>query len=740
MMNVLQIQDNLKNFSEDQLIREMQQPSGSAPQFLILSELNRRKRVKGDLEARQAQEQPTVAEEVVASAGVPQSQMMGMPEAMAPQSSVSEGVGTSAPMKMASGGLLQFGNDIRNSMSEQIDPYLEEVENEAEAKFNIDLDQGIQGGIMQLPGPRIPTFPRTSDYNRPMPQPSIGVGIGGKGLARPSILERGPQPAVMEQLRGSSFGSPLRGYAEGGVVRAANGLSLADKNLNPGNIRPAGFFGETGSNKGYATYASPEFGLRSIAMLSDKYAKDYGIGTVNDFIERYAPKSDKNLNNKAYAKMVADSLGVDPDEQVDFTDDNVKKAIIPAITKFEGYSEDIDPDMLNRAITGSKETGDESKVNELLSGVDSFSGSGLPALTTSVPKGVRPDFNINSVPKNMREKKYLEQLKREQLKGKQQKRPILSDILEKNVKEDQKKPKPSILEEKTKPLGFDPFPDPYSQNRKEQLRGMEGRYNQDVYSDGYGIFTDIDPLADIQSPIIKENVKEKLIKEDKMPPTKKIGGSDEAIQKEILQNLGPSKESLEAIDDESAIIGSDIPLVYDLQSQVTGTGLKKEKPPAPKVDTTALTSLEQELLNRQSQLQKDRDFDRYMALAQAGLSIMSSDKPTLAGAIGEGGTAGLTAFRDAQKRYQEGLTDILNARVKLANKKTGLTQKDAITAISSIDSDIAKYRTEMAKAIDPANVKTIQDAIAQLEFQKERLLPIAGFSRLSMNVSDSAAK
>ena len=68
-------------------------------------------------------------------------------------------------------------------------------------------------------------------------------------------------------------------------------------------------------------------------MLSDKYAKDYGIGTVNDFIERYAPKSDKNLNNKAYAKMVADTLGVDPDEQVDFTDDNVKRAIIPAITK-----------------------------------------------------------------------------------------------------------------------------------------------------------------------------------------------------------------------------------------------------------------------------------------------------------------------------------------------------------------------------------------------------------------------
>ena len=90
MMNVLQIQDDLKNFSEDQLIKEMQQPSGSAPQFLVLSELNRRKRVKGEFAARQAQQSPTVAEEVVAAAGVPQSGIAGMAEAMSPASAASE--------------------------------------------------------------------------------------------------------------------------------------------------------------------------------------------------------------------------------------------------------------------------------------------------------------------------------------------------------------------------------------------------------------------------------------------------------------------------------------------------------------------------------------------------------------------------------------------------------------------------------------------------------------------------
>ena len=183
MMNIIQVQDNLKNFSQDQLVKEMQQPSGSTPQFLVLSELNRRKRVKGDLEARQAQQQPTVAEEAVASAGVPQQGMMGMSEAMAPQSVESGGIGSMMPKTMKNGGKVED-------------------------------------------------------------------------------------------------------YAEGGIIKAANGLSLADRNMNPGNIRPAGFMGETSGQGGYAGYTSPEFGLRAMSRLSGTYANK-GITTVRDFINRW---------------------------------------------------------------------------------------------------------------------------------------------------------------------------------------------------------------------------------------------------------------------------------------------------------------------------------------------------------------------------------------------------------------------------------------------------------------------
>lgn len=115
-MNILQVQDDLKNFSQQQLIQEMKQPKGVAPQFLVLGEITRRKRMSDDMKTRGAADQRTVAQEVVSAAGVPQGGLAQMSQAMAPKSSIEPNMQPpsqaqpqpQAPMPMASGGILSL--------------------------------------------------------------------------------------------------------------------------------------------------------------------------------------------------------------------------------------------------------------------------------------------------------------------------------------------------------------------------------------------------------------------------------------------------------------------------------------------------------------------------------------------------------------------------------------------------------------------------------------------------------
>lgn len=104
-MNIVQLQDQLKNFSQDQLVREMQAPSGNAPQFLVLGEIMRRKRMQDDFKAQQSKDDGgTVAQEAVAAAGVPQGGIADMARAMAPSTDMTQNTGVQA---MYAGGFVK---------------------------------------------------------------------------------------------------------------------------------------------------------------------------------------------------------------------------------------------------------------------------------------------------------------------------------------------------------------------------------------------------------------------------------------------------------------------------------------------------------------------------------------------------------------------------------------------------------------------------------------------------------
>ena len=127
MLNMIDTQDKLKNFSERQLITEMQQPTGSAPQFMVLSEIERRKRMRQDVQRQEGLMQPTVAQEAISGAGVPQQGLAGLAQSLAPKTDMAQNTGVpnvqatnlpaqpNQPQRMAEGGVVRMAEAGRIS-------------------------------------------------------------------------------------------------------------------------------------------------------------------------------------------------------------------------------------------------------------------------------------------------------------------------------------------------------------------------------------------------------------------------------------------------------------------------------------------------------------------------------------------------------------------------------------------------------------------------------------------------
>ena len=200
MLNILQIEDRLKDMSKDAVIQALNNPNPTIPPFLALAELNRRKRMEDEMAMRRAENQPTVAEQLVAAAGMPMQETSDMAMNMAPKTNMAQNTGVNQMMaremleeetpgmsfggllnsammsRMAtplardvmdrrqvtdmsyrpninnqlqiarqgySGGLGGLGSDIMSRVSEKsrgdVDNFLGEVEGMAEDRFDIDL-------------------------------------------------------------------------------------------------------------------------------------------------------------------------------------------------------------------------------------------------------------------------------------------------------------------------------------------------------------------------------------------------------------------------------------------------------------------------------------------------------------------------------------------------------------------------------------------------------------------------
>lgn len=155
------------------------------------------------------------------------------------------------------------------------------------------------------------------------------------------LLESGG-PGVIATAPAAASGAPT-GPAPRGI-----------RNNNPGNIvktdRP--WQGEVlGSDSRYASFDSPEAGIRAMARTLSTYGEQHGLNTVQGIVARWAPASENPTT--AYIKAVAKDLGVKPGQPLDLKDPAIMGGLVRAIIKHENGQQPYSDEQIARGITAA---------------------------------------------------------------------------------------------------------------------------------------------------------------------------------------------------------------------------------------------------------------------------------------------------------------------------------------------------------------------------------------------------
>ncbi|TQI79327.1 hypothetical protein FHU10_0599 [Serratia fonticola] len=147
----------------------------------------------------------------------------------------------------------------------------------------------------------------------------------------------------------------------GGVPRfSAHGNSSAARGLrnnNPGNIEASKenpWEGQTGSDGRFATFETPEHGIRALGKNLLSYNRLHGLDTVGGIITRWAPPKENETD--AYIKAICARLGVGANDQIDVTNPRTLAELCAGIIRQENGKEgasNISADQINNGVSAA---------------------------------------------------------------------------------------------------------------------------------------------------------------------------------------------------------------------------------------------------------------------------------------------------------------------------------------------------------------------------------------------------
>jgi len=116
-----------------------------------------------------------------------------------------------------------------------------------------------------------------------------------------------------------------------------NQQTRGERNNNPGNIdRNATVWkgmSDVQPDVRFIRFNTPEYGIRALAKTLLTYNKKYGLCTVEQIIDRWAPPVENDTG--AYIARVCDALDCEPDKAINMESPTNLETLVRAIIKHE---------------------------------------------------------------------------------------------------------------------------------------------------------------------------------------------------------------------------------------------------------------------------------------------------------------------------------------------------------------------------------------------------------------------
>ena len=724
-MNILELQEDLKDLSDRRLIQEMQMPTGAMPQFLVLSELTRRRRMRDDYKRREAADMQTVAEEVVTASGVPQGGLTAMAGALASNTNVTQDTGTDQampmqptrapqqPQMMSTGGITKLVDGVRPGVGlrsgtatsaiaslkvnfpELYEQYKDEpeiLEQLALSKLErtVEPDESFVEdiGTFDFTDKAAPFKPTASMFKM---DDSGTRGIDNRfidSIKKELQLENEPQ---------SRFGKLIRPYlrpdrdpeafmyppAQPGQYKFKGNLFT----LNPDGtmVSEAGIpVGEEGK----AAILAANLPKVPIPNYGEQQELPPGA-IVQDFASLIADQSDGtpvepldiyNLPESIIQarKMTAPELNFTEDPTIlgGFDDDMTPPSVVPTRVDvpiegtgrppaFDRYPEPAIPQLPDLSDFQEKERQDA--IREYLA------ESSMPGIADSrdrVNEGVEED-------RKFRQQEKLLQQDIDRVDGDLSQLNPYGELSAKALQyyqDDQYTPPEEIYSGDPRDIAK------YEGATKEEIQAISDRLAAEASADEAKKIADAATRRDVEEDLATEDAAAFLaLNQPPEAPTfmeqavelfKK--GQENARERQAEREKKENETALsnqeKSFDQPDSISKEELARQEELKrlaEEVTGTGK----------DSGAATDLEAEIARQLQKLDKERESNKWLALAEAGMKMMSSKSPTLLGSIGEAGLAGTKALRTSQSADSKNRLGLLalQQRADAAKTKGGMT-------------------------------------------------------------------